>query len=389
MNDLTTFNWCVTASAAIDGVLLMGLLFRRRKPAEQDSVAVGPKRGVGGLIVALGVVGVAFVLKLSAFAAGGVHAFGWMRLAYVDAVVMIPIVCALVLMNGMRRSPGARRFTSSVYAMAVLGVAAAPIGFYATYIEPYCLQLETATVDVSRHATVPTSIRLGVLADIQTDRVSDYERGAVDRLMAERPDIVLLPGDVLQCTRREYAAQIDEMRELVNRLDAPGGAFFVEGDVDELDRLRPLFWDTPVRMLVNEIAETRVGDVRVVIGGIELNYQSTAARKTIQQLIDMPRNGRIKVLMAHRPDAVMMLPKDADIDLIVAGHTHGGQIVIPGFGPPVTLSGVPRTIGAGGLHEYNANAIYVSRGVGMERGLSPRLRLFCPPEISLLTFTGR
>ncbi|MCB9858728.1 MAG: phosphohydrolase [Phycisphaerales bacterium] len=385
MDNMTTFNWTVAASATIDGALLLALLFRRARLLEADSVAIGPKRGVGGLLVALTVVAVAFILKLVAFRAIGVHLFGWIRLAYVDAVVMIPIVCTLVLLNGIRRNPGARRFTSSVYALAALGVAGAPIGFYATYVEPYCVQLETATVDVQRHAKVPTPIRLGVLADIQTDRVTDYERGAVERLMAERPDIVLLPGDVLQCTRREYAAQIDEMRQLVKTIDAPGGAFFVEGDVDELDRLRPLFWDTPVRMLVNEIAETRVGKQRVLIGGIELNYRSAAARKTIQELIDMPRNGRIKVLVAHRPDAVMMLPKDADIDVVVAGHTHGGQIVIPGFGPPVTLSDVPRSIGAGGLHEYNDNAIYVSRGVGMERGQSPRLRLFCPPEISLLT----
>lgn len=388
MSVLQIFTLCVAISSMVDGAVLTALLFWRRRPRLEDSVAASPPAGIGRLFGSLVIVGFLFTFKLVIFALMGVHAFGWMRLVYIDAVVMIPIVSGLVLLTGMRRQASGRRFTGGVRALAALGVLAAPIGAYATYIEPYRLQKETATIVVEGRAEVSTPVRLGVLADIQTDRVTDYERGAIDRLMAERPDIVLIPGDVLQCTRREYAAQIDDMRELVQRLDAPGGAFFVEGDVDELDRLRPLFWDTPVRMLVNEIAETRVRDVRVLIAGIELDYQSQAARETIRQLIDMPRNGRIKLLMAHRPDAVLMLPPDADIDLVVAGHTHGGQVVIPGFGPPITLSRVPRAIGAGGLHDHTGNAIYVSRGVGLERGMSPRLRLFCPPEISLLTLTG-
>lgn len=389
MNRLQLFLWAVAASTLIDGAVLSALLFRRPGASGEASVAVPPRAGVGRLIFSLCVVGVLFAAKLLAFTVMGIGVFGWMRLVYVDAVVMIPAVCALVLLNGLRRRPGARRFTAGVYALAAIGLLGAPIGMYATYIEPYQLVEETATIAVRSDAGRVTPIHVGVLADIQTDRVTDYERGAFARLMAENPDIVLIPGDVLQCTRRQYAAQVDAIRALANRLDAPGGAFFVEGDVDELDRLRPVFWGTPVRMLINEIAETRVGDQGVLIGGVELNYRSADARRTIQRLIDMPRNGRIKVLVAHRPDVVMELPQGADIDLVVAGHTHGGQVVIPGFGPPMTLTHLPRDIAAGGLHDWKGNAIYISRGVGMERGPSPRLRLFCPPEISLLTLRGR
>ncbi len=388
MTDLNTFSVCVAVSTLIDGCLLTWLLLRRPRRMTAEGGAIS-QAGMRRLVLALTIVGCVFVFKLAIFTFLGVHAFGWMRLIYFDLVIMIPAVCVIVLIAGLRRPASRRRFTSGVVCLAAMGILGAPIGVYATFIEPYRLQLETATIRVDSKARMSSPIRIGVLADIQTDRVTDYERGAVDRLMAEKPDIVLLPGDLLQCTRREYAAQIDEMRDLVHRMDAPGGAFFVEGDVDQLDRLRPLFWDTSVRMLVNEIAETKVGDRRVLIGGVELDFVSADAKTTIQQLIDMPRNGRIKILMAHRPDVVMQLPPDADIDLVVAGHTHGGQVVIPGFGPPMTLSQLPRQIGAGGLHDWNGNAIYVSRGVGLERGMSPRLRFFCPPEISLLTLTGR
>jgi predicted MPP superfamily phosphohydrolase len=73
------------------------------------------------------------------------------------------------------------------------------------------------------------------------------------------------------------------------------------------------------------------------------------------------------------------------IDLALAGHTHGGQVVVPFFGPLLTLSDVPRHVAAGGVHELGPVRVHVSRGVGMERGSAPQIRFFCPPEICLLT----
>jgi predicted MPP superfamily phosphohydrolase len=95
-------------------------------------------------------------------------------------------------------------------------------------------------------------------------------------------------------------------------------------------------------------------------------------------------DGTIRILVAHRPDAVLDLAPDSRVDLTVAGHTHGGQIVLPGFGPLVTFSGVPRHVGAGGLHEIDGNPIYVGTGVGLERGQAPQVRLFCRPSIGIV-----
>jgi hypothetical protein len=92
-----------------------------------------------------------------------------------------------------------------------------------------------------------------------------------------------------------------------------------------------------------------------------------------------------RIVLGHRPDVVSNLKANSRVDLVVAGHTHGGQIVVPGFGPLITLSDVPRKVAAGGLHQLQGNAIYVSRGVGCERHQAPRMRFFCPPEISILT----
>ena len=71
------------------------------------------------------------------------------------------------------------------------------------------------------------------------------------------------------------------------------------------------------------------------------------------------------------------------VDLVLAGHTHGGQVVMPFFGPVVTASRLPRLF-AGGLHDFRGTPLHVSRGVGMERGFSPPVRFLCPPEICVL-----
>ena len=61
----------------------------------------------------------------------------------------------------------------------------------------------------------------------------------------------------------------------------------------------------------------------------------------------------VRIVLSHAPDTILALTGPPRADLVVAGHTHGGQIVIPGFGPPVTFSSVPRDVAAGGLHRLD------------------------------------
>jgi predicted MPP superfamily phosphohydrolase len=133
------------------------------------------------------------------------------------------------------------------------------------------------------------------------------------------------------------------------------------------------------------VARTRVGDRQITIGGIELDYGSAAAARTIDQLETAPGLDDVRLLLTHRPDPVLGLGPATRVDLVVAGHTHGGQVQLPFVGPLMTLTSVPRPVAAGGLHDLGSGRrIYVSRGVGLERGQAPRLRLLCPPEVSLL-----
>jgi predicted MPP superfamily phosphohydrolase len=224
-----------------------------------------------------------------------------------------------------------------------------------------------------------------VLADLQTARVTGYERDAVARLMALKPDIILLPGDVFQGTREEFQEERGALRELLAQLSAPGGVYLVLGDVDGGgERLREILRSTRVRLLDDEVVRIDVGDRRVTIAGVGLDATTARAREAVDRLESGTGEDDIRILVAHRPDVALGLRPMSRIDLVVAGHTHGGQVVLPWFGPPMTLSRVPRAVAAGGLHSLGGNAIYVSRGVGYERGQAPRIRFLCPPEISLL-----
>ena len=305
--------------------------------------------------------------------------FGVLHVLWLDLVIAIPLA-AILLLALTRRHAG-----PLVRAAAVAALLLAPVGAYASFVEPERLALERAelTLDPRRNGERP--LRIGVLADLQCEEVGDHEREAVDRLMAERPDLILLAGDYHQGGGGKLDEQLAALRSLMRRLEAPGGVFAVQGDVESVAEVRRVMAGTGVRVLVNEVERVHVHDRRVSIGGIERDYWSREARGTLAELERRPGRGDVRIALAHRPDAVLRLPSDTRVDLTVAGHTHGGQIQLPVVGPLTVSSRVPRRVGAGGLHELDGRWIYVSRGVGAERGQAPRLRLGAVPEVSLIT----
>ncbi len=327
-----------------------------------------------------------FLLKLPVLMLLGINLFGIMNLVYIDLVVVIPML-GLIVQAAMRASVTSRwsiRTTKPVKALAVLALFGAPIGVYATAIEPFDLRVERAHLTPSPQRKGAAPLRIAVLADLQTGRITKYEQSAVEQLMSKQPDLILIPGDIFQSQGSAFEDVCDDFRALFARLSAPAGVYCVLGDVDSPQRLRRVFEGTNVRLLVNEIAQVAYADRLVTIGGVELRYDTPEAHQVISELERSAGHDDIRILVSHRPDVVELLSAGSRVDLVVAGHTHGGQVVVPLYGPPITLSHVPRHVAAGGLHFMNDHWIYVSRGVGCERGQAPRVRFLCPPEISII-----
>ncbi|MEM7167695.1 MAG: metallophosphoesterase [Planctomycetota bacterium] len=374
--------WVTASSALIDAFVLDALIaFLARRSAVGSAQFGLPK-----LLVALCGWGLVFFVKAPLWAGlFEVSRFGVMRLLYVDLTIVIPVTAVAVLIWHWRGS-GAPRCSRAVLVAAALGSLGAPAGYYATYVEPYRLQVDRAHVDLppSRNGSKPVTI--GVLADLQTDGVTDYEHRAVSTLLALEPDIILLPGDLFQGSIPALEKELPALRGLLSRLQAPGGVYFVQGNVDWTSHLNAVVGGTGVQLLVDETRDIEINGRTITLAGLGLHlHKSSRGKEVLSELEARPGADDIRIAFGHFPDWVLHLQKESRIDLFVAGHTHGGQVFVPLFGPPITLTRVPRDVAAGGLHDMDGRRIYVSRGVGMERGQAPRLRVFCPPCVSLLT----
>lgn len=304
--------------------------------------------------------------------------FGLIRLAYFFVIAacagMISIVCFSRFTRGASRG---------ATVLAGLAVAVLALCVYVSWIEPYRLRVERVAVPLTNHPPRVEPLRVVVIADIQTDSVTAYEHRAVQLALAQQPDLVVLPGDFFQGSDAQWQQQRRAWRDLFAPLRAPGGVYACLGNIDPEHRAAELFAGTEVRLLRNDVAETIVRGRRVAIGGVDWHYDALEARAARARLATCDAD--VRILLAHTPDAALDAAAPR-VDLVISGHTHGGQIVVPGVGPPLTFARVPRHVAAGGLHALNGQALYVSRGVGFERGVAPPMRFWCPPELTLLEF---
>lgn len=355
----------IDAAAGIAAGAALAVLRRRRPGALELLVAVAV--GVGGAAVQLLLVE---------------DGYSTLHVLYLLLFVTLPVIGGTALLAGA--VPATRPDPGALVAGGLL-LALAPLGWWATHVEPYRLRTDRAELDVAA-LDGGGPIRVGVISDIQTQHIGAYERRAVDRLMAEHPDLILVAGDVFQSDGPTFEAAVPEIQALLRRLRAPGGVFIVEGDVDSPGRLQMMTEGLDhIDWLDDEVVTTGVRGATVDIGGVELHYRSDEARATIAELAARPASD-VRLLLAHRPDVVDLVP-EGGADLVVAGHTHGGQVNLPIIGPPVTLSGVPRKVAQGGLHEVHGQPIYVSTGVGLVRATAPQVRLWARPSVGLITLS--
>jgi predicted MPP superfamily phosphohydrolase len=261
----------------------------------------------------------------------------------------------------------------------------------AVYVQAY--HREPRQLRVSRHElrlAMPAGgarrLRILHLTDIQAATIGEHEERALRAGLVERPDLIVFTGDYVHerigaATGARAAA---DFRALIqtSRLDAPLGVYATEGDAG-FD-CHTMFSGLPVRCLVDAcIAIGGVDGARVALAGLASGTsRGRLADRTTTIAASCPP-ADVTLVMGHRPDFVANLVGNGHVSLALAGHTHGGQVVVPLFGPPLTLSRLPRRFAAD-LNDYEGVPLHVSRGVGMERGTAPQIRFLCPPEICVI-----
>jgi hypothetical protein len=213
-----------------------------------------------------------------------------------------------------------------------------------------------------------------VIADLQTDAPGQYEERVLEMVAQEKPDLILLTGDYLHIIEYDqYVSASATLNEIMRRvdLDAPFGVFAVGGNVDWPDLWRVIFVGLPVTTFETT---TRLDLGPLILTGLTLKDSSNTA-------LSIDTQGKFHVVLGHSPDFGL---GQVGADLLIAGHTHGGQVHIPFIGPILTLSQVPRSWASGVTTLGPGKVLIVSRGIGMERGNAPRLRFLCRPELVIL-----
>jgi len=317
-------------------------------------------------------------LGVGSFVTSRLHSVGFFGLAhllYLLAVVTMPLLFGCWYLAARMRKSSTRLISTT----AGIGVLVGVLGIWGTHVEPNWLRTDRAALT----AAVDQPITIGVLADLQTPNVGKHEWNAVDTLMAEEPDLVLVPGDLFQGDLGEVADNETEFVALLTALGADGATVaVVSGDSDyPLDQLTSITDASGAIFLDNQITDLVVNGQAVRLAGVPVP-QSGSRLNTIAALGQQV--DAFTILLAHRPDVVFDLPLGSDVDLIVSGHTHGGQISIPFIGPPVTFSDVPRSLAAGGLELVDNYPVYVSTGVGLERNAAPQIRFGVRPSVGII-----
>jgi hypothetical protein len=240
------------------------------------------------------------------------------------------------------------------------------------------IEVTRTTLVVSGLPDALAGLRIGFMTDLHCSSIVSQELivSAVGLLMAERPDLIVLGGDYVTWGG-DYAATgdrhfVEPAADAVRALSAPHGVYGVLGNHDD-DR------DMPAAMAARGIEILKDARTRLTVRDETLDL--IGIRYWTTRLADIAAlaqgAARATILLAHNPSRLRQAA-ELSVPLMLSGHTHGGQIVLPGIGA-IAARSFPIVAGEG---SRGGTTAFVSRGVGT---IYVPIRVNCPPEVAVLT----
>ena len=257
---------------------------------------------------------------------------------------------------------------------------------YGYGVEPTWLELNRIDVPIDDLPLVFAGYRIAQLSDFHCSRqvTPAYLSEAVAISQAERPDVAVLTGDFIHRGFR----YVERVADVLGALKAPDGVYAVLGNHDfavrnalGFRRYRHLhravteaLTERGIRVLHNEAVSMRRGDDAFQLIGVADLWSRVCDLNRAFGGLDP---GLPHVVLAHNPRTIERLA-GRRCDLMLSGHTHGGQVHVPGLGRP-TLGRHARRFAAG-MYRYQDSYLYVNKGVGF----GFRFRFGVRPEVAIL-----
>lgn len=262
-----------------------------------------------------------------------------------------------------------RAFLQTVVAGGI-GAATGSIAYGYLYAR-HALQITRTVVPVAGLAPGLAGLRIGLITDVHHSKwVSiDDIAVAVGALMSQKPDLIVLGGDYVTWGNRRF---VQPSAEALSALSAPHGVFGIIGNHDDDHDMPAALSARGVHILKDARTRLTINDSTLELVGIRFWTKKAAEISTAMR----GAQGTV-VLLAHDPRRLTEA-EALKIPLVLSGHTHGGQVVLPLAGA-IAATEFPVV---SGIARRGGTTIFVSRGVGT---VYVPVRFNCPPEVAVLT----
>lgn len=236
-------------------------------------------------------------------------------------------------------------------------------------------QVEETTVHFKNLPKSFCGFKILQLSDMHVDGIVDNGDELRKKVSQIDFDLCVITGDFRFFTFSDYDKAMAGMKRLVDSLKCEHGIIGILGNHDFIE-MAPFLEAMGIRLLLNEALPIKRGHEMIWILGVD-DPHFYKVHNLDKASEGIPQNA-FKILLAHSPELLREASR-LGVDYYLCGHTHGGQICLPGTIPILTNANCPRRY-VRGSWKYNKMSGHTSRGTGSS-GLA--VRFFCPPEITL------
>ena len=272
------------------------------------------------------------------------------------------------------------------------------ICIYEIYISYNSLEVNNYSITNSK---INDSINVAIISDLHDNQLGENNKELIDKINSQSPDIILAIGDMVNSDSKNSKIVINLMKDLCKN----NKVFFSLGnsDIDYIeaktsDLIKELE-DVGVTVFDKEYEDVEINGNTIRIGGMYsyafgLNGNNDVDKDTMEEgvydfLQDFQNTDNYKIMMAHRPDSFIFgnASEVWDIDLVVSGHTHGGQVVLPFLGGLYVGDQGWFPEYDKGLFDLNKIKILITSGLGSGYQKLPRFNNV--PEVVNLKITNK